>query len=104
MKRKEESKKLLYVGITRARDILNVTYSVKNELTDVMMKSYKEMIEDKSNKISKEVTSKEIEKENNRNNVNSKDIETSENQNAQPVEESPEKKGFLSKIFGGIFK
>ncbi|KGM98318.1 DNA helicase II [Clostridium novyi A str. 4552] len=104
MKRKEESKKLLYVGITRARDILNVTYSVKNELTDVMMKSYKAMIEDKSNEISKSIPSKEIEKETNENNINSKDIETSQNQDAQTVEESPEKKGFLSKFFGGIFK
>lgn len=43
MKRPDESEKLLYVGITRARDVLNVTYSIKNKLTDTMVKKYEEI-------------------------------------------------------------
>lgn len=57
LKRKEASKKLLYVGMTRARDILNITYSVKNELTELITKDYKVLYE------VNEIEEKDIQKE-----------------------------------------
>lgn len=38
-----ESKKLLYVGMTRAREILNVTYSVDNDIITSLIKSYSQI-------------------------------------------------------------
>jgi superfamily I DNA and RNA helicase len=35
-----ESKKLLYVGMTRARDILNITYSVHNDIVKTLIRAY----------------------------------------------------------------
>ncbi|WP_072723956.1 3'-5' exonuclease [Tepidibacter thalassicus] len=38
-----EAKKLLYVGMTRARDILNVTYSVHNDIIESLKKTYSQI-------------------------------------------------------------
>lgn len=35
----EESKKLLYVGMTRARDVLKITYSVDNDIVNALIKA-----------------------------------------------------------------
>ncbi|WP_278046720.1 hypothetical protein [Clostridium sp. DJ247] len=35
----KESKKLLYVGMTRDRDVLKVTYSVKNSIVEDLIKA-----------------------------------------------------------------
>ncbi|MCY6369423.1 3'-5' exonuclease [Clostridium ganghwense] len=60
MKSYDESKKLLYVGMTRARDILNVTYSVNNELTEAMVKSHKQMIRNNGGEQIAKIGPKEI--------------------------------------------
>ncbi|MCD3363868.1 DNA helicase II, partial [Clostridium botulinum D/C] len=76
IKRKEESKKVLYVGITRARRILNITYSVKNELTNIMVTSCKEMKKHNFSKEIENIKPKEIE-----DNKNSIDINENKKQN-----------------------
>ncbi|MCD3297678.1 3'-5' exonuclease, partial [Clostridium botulinum] len=76
IKRKEESKKVLYVGITRARKILNITYSVRNELTDMIVTSCKEIKKDNFSKEIGNVKPKEIEY-----NKNSIDINENKKQN-----------------------
>ncbi|MCT4617867.1 MAG: NERD domain-containing protein [Marinisporobacter sp.] len=44
----EKAKKLLYVGMTRARNDLSITYSVNNDITRSMVKTYKEVVRPKA--------------------------------------------------------
>lgn len=91
MKNYEESKKLLYVGMTRATDILKVAYSVNNELTEAMIRSYKEISADKSKEKLIDINCKDIEK-------NSVKTEM-----AKGSKSEGKKKGIMSKIFD-LFK